>query len=75
MEIPYTVDARPDAEPQLGPADLGHHGRDRLRRRGQFQLAEQRLGPGRLAGEPDGEQLEVAIRALDESLKLEPQTV
>jgi uncharacterized protein YqhQ len=25
--------------------------------------------------EPDGEQLEVAIRALDESLKLEPQTI
>ena len=45
------------AEPQLGLADLGHYGGQRLRRRGHLHLAQQRLDPGGLAGEADAEQL------------------
>jgi hypothetical protein len=45
------------AEPLLGLADFGHHGIQRLRRRGQLHLAQQRLDPGGLTGEADAEQL------------------
>jgi hypothetical protein len=45
-----------DAEPQLRPADLGHHRGHRLRRCGHLHLAQQRLGAAGLAGERDAEQ-------------------
>jgi hypothetical protein len=46
-----------DAEPLLGLANFGHHGVQRLRRRGQLHLTNQRVGPRGLAGEADAEQL------------------
>jgi hypothetical protein len=48
---------RPDHEPPVGHANLGHRGGDLLRRHPNFQLAHERPGPRRLAGEADAEQL------------------
>jgi len=53
----HPVPERPDAEPPLGLADLGHHGGQLLRRHGHLDLAQQPLDPGALTGEADPEQL------------------
>lgn len=50
------VPGGPEAEPQLGLADLAHHGGHRLRRSGHLHLAQQRLDPAGLTRETDAEQ-------------------
>jgi hypothetical protein len=47
---------RRGAEPELPGADLGHRRGELLRRDVHLHLAEQRVDPVRLAGEPDAEQ-------------------
>ena len=56
-EAVHAVPEGHGAEPLLGLADFGYHGVQRLRRRGQLHLAQQRVDPGGLAGEADAEQL------------------
>jgi hypothetical protein len=47
----------PEPERLDGPADLGHLGRDLLRRRPHLHFAHQGFGPRRLTGEADAEPL------------------
>ncbi|BCB76434.1 hypothetical protein Pflav_028440 [Phytohabitans flavus] len=69
---------RPEAEPLLGFADLGHHRGHRLLWRGHLHLAQERVGRAGLAGEGDAEQLAyraAAAVAPDEVARAQPRTV
>ena len=66
----------PDAEPLLGLADPLDDGGDRGGVLGHLHLAEQRLDPGGLAGEPDAEQLAdgaAAAVAADQVARAQPR--
>ena len=69
----------PDAEPQLGLADLGRPRRPPSSGGvGHLHLAQQRLDPGGLAGEADAEQLAhraAAAVAADEVARAQPRAV